>query len=100
MNDIMSKDFFLAGNATFTIHNNKVDHFTYKTRAPIFLSLLKCPNNESDYCYIGVLTDSLQVKLTSKSRITKESKSFKVVTWVLKKFLGGGMPEGYVIKHE
>lgn len=58
------KTFILAGNAIFTVKSAKTGkHFTYKvSRAkgnkdsrPWFVSVLRGPNNGSDYSYIGCL---------------------------------------------
>lgn len=54
------KDFILAGNATFTLlSENTNTHFTYKMVKSkddenlYFIKLLRGPNNEEDYSYLG-----------------------------------------------
>ena len=102
----LSKNFFLGGNATFTVDNGKGEHFTYKIRQPkpempFFVSLMTGPDNESNFTYMGVVSPlDGHVKLTAKSRVTNEAKSVKVAQWALNKvWTNGELPEGYNIRH-
>lgn len=104
----LDKNFFTGGNATFTVENNKGEHYTFKIRRPkngpvyYFVSLLRGPNNESDYSYLGVLNPlNGEVRLTPKSRMTDYSKPVLVVRWALKHVFGDGLiPTDYNIHHE
>jgi len=109
----LSKDFFLGGNATFTVENPTGDYYTFKIRKakgnarynnqPYFVGLLSGPNNETDYTYLGMM-DNLEtgsIRLTAKSRMKDDSKPVKVVRWALLHSFGDGLiPEGYKIRHE
>lgn len=111
-NEIRSFDFFLGGNATFTVSNDKGEHYTYKIRRPapdrpedqppFFVNLLSGPDNEGDYTYIGMLLpEGPAVKLTKKSKMTQDSVPVRVVNWALKQIkLGRPLPPGYAVQHE
>lgn len=112
MNNIKTLDAICAGNATFTIHNDKGTHFTYRVKhagrgnsldrtSPLFVSVLTGPCNETAYTYMGIVTKDGYVKLTAKSHFKDDSLSVKV----LRHFLyllreGKTIPEGYGIHHE
>ncbi len=104
---MLNKEFFLGGNATFTVENGKGTHYTFKIRqpkpdSPHFVSLLSGPDNENSYTYLGIMArHNLFVWLTAKSRFTQDSLPVKVVRWALRMILEGKeLPEGYKIRHE
>lgn len=78
----ISKEFVIAGNATFTIETPE-GHRTYKVeyveaserwKESWFVKLLVGPDNGSDYAYVGKLNDFTgQIMLTSKSRLTADA---------------------------
>ena len=114
MTNIHSLTAILAGNATFTIHNDKGTHFTYRVKhagrgnsldrtSPLFVSVLTGPCNETAYTYMGIVTKDGQVKFTyaSHHHFKEDSLSVRVLRHFL--FLlrnGGFIPEGYGIHHE
>jgi hypothetical protein len=114
MNDIKTFQFFTGGNATFTVSNNKGEHYTYKIRrreegrdgkpTPFFVSLLSGPDNESSYTYLGIMdmqNDRPVVRLTAKSRLREDSKPVQVVRWALNAVRWNHeLPPGYAIQHE
>ncbi len=78
MHSQVSKDFITAGNSTFTIETPAGTHYTYKVcqsepsvaypQPAWFVKLLSGPDNESDYTYLGKLSDFTgQVSATVKS---------------------------------
>lgn len=75
--------FLFGGKATLTLKSLKTgNHYTYKIRSNkektvFFVSLLNGPNNDSDYMYMGTIFDKKNFKLTSKSKVSKEAKSYK-----------------------
>lgn len=104
----LTKQFFAGGNATFTVQNNKGQHYTFKIRQPKgdnkphFVSLLTGPDNEHSYTYLGILNlETAEVRLTAKSKMNNESVPVKVVRWALSKVWNNQtLPEGYDIRHE
>jgi hypothetical protein len=103
--------FFSAGNAIFTIANNKGEHYTYRIkhkpakgsyRESWFMSLLTGPQNTSDYTYLGLFDPkNLKVILTRASKFTNESRPVKVAEWAFMLVKEGkAFPEGYSLQHE
>lgn len=106
VNTINDKRFFTGGRATFTVANNKGDHYTFKIghreeTQPFFVSLLTGPDNESSYTYLGIYNPETHgVRLTQKSKYTEDSTPVKVVRWALRQVVEGKtLPEGYTIQH-
>ncbi len=101
----LTKNFFLGGRATFTVQNNKGEHYTFKVsqraESPFFVSLMTGPDNENSFSYMGLLhPDNGWVKLTHNSKVTEDTISLAVVRWALKKvWSNGDLPEGYNIRH-
>jgi hypothetical protein len=107
------KRFILAGNAIFTLSNNKGEHLTFRVRAkqddpnraPVyFVSLLAGADNVNDYTYLGMVDASTgAVRLTKKStdnNFTDATKSVMVIRWSLALiFAGKSFPVGYDIRH-
>ncbi len=98
----VSKDFVLAGNATFTIEvpadfadaNGYQLHYTYKVQQPEatkeypnpchFIKLLTGPDNVSSYSYLGILDAKTgAVKLTAKSKLQADSVPVKLLGRIL-----------------
>lgn len=117
----LDKNFFMGGNATFTVDNGKGTHYTFKIRqpkhqrpgytgpAPHFISLLTGPDNENSYTYMGMVQEShptpdetrLTIKLTAKSKYNDDSAPVKVARWALFHAMTDRiLPEGYSIHHE
>ena len=99
----VTKEFVIAGNATFTVSNNKGEHFTYKVQSPnkkgeiFFAKVLSSPDN---YSYMGVLNpDTCKVHKGSKG-MNQNTKSVKVLEWALNVINGKStLPKGYDIQH-
>jgi hypothetical protein len=129
MNDIKDPRFFTAGDALFTVKNNKGDHYTYSIVTakdstgkpkPTFVGLLTGPDNTSSYTYIGILDhdtnrwssnnpfirrviidDKNAIWLTPKSKYTVDTVPVRVLRWAIKSVItGSNLPEGYSIQHE
>jgi hypothetical protein len=94
--------FMLAGNATITLRSVKTEkRYTYKIREvndqtisfeePLrhryFVGLLKGPDNEHDFLYLGMITtdsDGIPTfKLTRASRLAYTHKAVQALTWTL-----------------
>jgi len=105
---MLSNEFLLAGDATFTVSNDVSRHYTYRIwniREGLWgVSLLTGPDNTADYTYIGCVykdsSDNLVFTTTKKSRVNYDSASVKVLIWALL-VIGGAkpLPEGYDIQH-
>ncbi len=106
MNNITNPKFFTGGRATFTVTNNKGEHYTFrishsKPTQPLFVSLLTGPCNESNYTYMGIFSpEQNEVKLTKASKFNNDSTPVKVVRWAIKQVgVGVPLPTGYSIQH-
>jgi Family of unknown function (DUF6011) len=102
-----AKQFALAGNATITLESLKTGaHFTFKIRekesitdggAIHFVSLLRGPNNESDFTYVGLIRDG-KFFLTRSSRVSADAPSFKAFDYFWNK-TNGAIPPQLVVHH-
>lgn len=111
-NITLTRDFFLGGKATFTVHNTQSgEHRTYKIRRPEptaqypnpawFLKQMTGTDNESHYSYIGMInpTDGT-VKLTKASKFAEDSNTVKAARWVVSRvMLGTQIPDQIDIRH-
>lgn len=92
----VSKQFLLAGNATFTVEcpkGAKYPHVTYKVEKTekterwdeaYFVKVLCGPNNEEDYVYLGRLdTFTGQLQLTRKSALPATAFRVRLLNKVL-----------------
>lgn len=109
---MISEKFLFAGNSTFTVSNNKGEHYTFKVESAkngltnlnpktYFVKLLTGPDNSNSYTYLGMIKNGRTV-LTNKSKYKKESTPLKVINWALNKILNinaSKIPKGYSIDH-
>lgn len=110
----LTKQFILAGNATFTVETPANGHRTYKVEyaeakngfpEAYFVKLLTGPDNESDYTYLGKLdTHTAEVKTTAKSKSLDGSYSHKLINRVLPRLWcgdhGAYEQHGFKVHHE
>lgn len=120
-----ARSFMLAGNAIFTLQSCKTGaRYTYKIhkadeepgKAPTwFVSLLTGPDNLGDYQYLGLISatqsfrisedgqgstvQTLQFRLTKKSRLPITSLPVLAFRWVFEKLRAGIEPVGVEIWH-
>jgi len=94
----------LAGKATFTVSNDKKEHYTFKvTRSKdkrvYFVALLTGADNEHSYQYIGLLMPThKKMRVTSASKMSDDSIPVKVFNWAMKIIDNvKALPEGYDI---
>ena len=105
-NKINNPQFFTGGKATFTVFNDKNEHYTFrisqKNETPFFVSMLTGPDNWANYSYVGLYNPTqLALRLTAKSKMNAESKPVKVFNWAVKMVAERKeLPEGYGIVHE
>jgi hypothetical protein len=106
---MISREFLLAGNATFTVSNPQGKYYTFKVTqakhstgngpAPFFIKVLTGPDNSNSFTYLGMVLES-GVKLTRASKYTKDSMIYRVADWVVRGILNEGyVPAGYSIDH-
>lgn len=107
---MLTKEFFLAGNAIFTVQSKTGQHYTFKISKKeasgqwpetYFVNLLTGPDNLSDYTYLGILNSSdASIRLTGKSAYDGKSLPVRVIRWALGLvWTGSKIPEGYQIHH-
>ena len=104
---MISTEFLLAGNATFTVSNPEGDHYTYKVKKTknknihgkysFFISILTGPDY---YTYLGMVLETCEVTLTKKSKYKADTRAFKVANWAVQHVMANvPLPEGYEIEH-
>lgn len=96
---MLTKEFFAAGKAIFTIEPSKqyIDstpdkksHYTYQIKRSkdgkvYFISFFTGRDNYNDYSYLGLFIPTTgEVKLTSKSRWTNDDRVVKIVSRTIK----------------
>lgn len=98
--------FMRAGNATFTIVSRTTStRFTYRVRKSedgkcFFVSLLRGPDNNADYTYMGIL-EGRRFRLTPKSKVTFEAPAYKAFLWVFNQVrIKHTLPESVEFWHE
>ena len=64
-----------------------------------FVSLLSGPDNESDFVYLGMVSDNV-FRLTRKSRMTSDSLPVRAFTWAFTKLVQRTMPPQLEVWHE
>lgn len=103
-----AKTFCLAGNATITLESLKTSaHYTFKIREKSeegrptvwFVNLLRGPDNESDYMYMGLIRDG-RFSLTKNSKVSIDALSFKAFNYFWNFDHCGVIPPQLVIHHE
>ena len=106
--------FVLAGNATFTVVSKKTEaRFTFKCKRadeddsrpmrPWFVSLLRGPDNESDYTYLGLVRESwngLRYEHGRKSKVSPDAPSARAASWLIGNVLRGQLPESCELWHD
>ena len=116
---MVSQEFVLAGDAIFTVSNGKGDHYTFRVTRKAsrgaanvrrygewcwFVSVLKGPDNGSDYLYLGIVDAKRgSLRLTGKAGLPAESVPVKVLIWALRHIWAGSrdsdLPAGYSIQN-
>lgn len=110
------REYLFAGNCVFTLVSvKKGARFTYKVRARkedvvkyaelmklaaqggefpeegficYFVNLLRGPNNEKDFAYLGVLRKPDRFFTTSKSQVSRHAVAHKALVWFLNEMRG------------
>lgn len=102
-----AKTFCLAGNATITLESLQTSaHYTFKIREKAaegrptvwFVNLLRGPDNESDYMYMGLIRDGV-FSLTKNSKVSADCLSFKAFNYFWNRY-NDVIPPQLVIHHE
>lgn len=106
-NGAPSKIFITAGKATFTISKLATgERFTYRIEKPenfrgdYFGSVMKGSDNETDYRYIGMISDrDLALRFTKGSKFQADSKEARGLAFALAVVAGRKtLPEGYELR--
>lgn len=109
----VSKQFCLAGDATFTVSKPDGTHRTYRIqhvpangrwKPAYFVHLLTGPDNTNDYTYVGVLDDFAgHVQVTRKSPYLQDSGPVKLLNRILARIWGDDhdayQQHGYATRH-
>ena len=104
---MISTEFLLAGNATFTVSNPEGKHYTFKVikskskntngKYMFFIKVLTGPDI---YTYVGVVEQYGGVRLTKKSKYKNDTLLFKVADWAIRTVMfTQELKEGYHIDH-
>lgn len=105
---VATPEWILAGKATWTVSNDKGQHYTFKTEkgkrsGAWFLSVLNGPDNENNYGPLGILRADGTVgntQLAVNGRSLNDSKARKVAEWAIAIIWGRkSLPAGYAINH-
>jgi len=110
----VTKQFILAGDATFTIDTPADGHRTFRVRYNEaserwpecwFVSMLTGSDNESDYSYLGKLDRFTgQLVLTAKSKLPADSHAVRLLNRVLARVWTGDHAayehHGFITHHE
>ena len=104
-----TRQFILAGHATFTVNNDKGQHYTYLVRkregTEIFPETFFVACLSGGYRYLGVLApnDGRLVHAAYKSPLPPTHEAVTVLRWALRlvwREAWHKLPEGYGIVHE
>lgn len=97
---MLTKQFLLAGQATFTLEipadyqesHSTPSHYTWKVtykegtngyKDTYFASLLTGPDNESDYTYLGIVSPLGDLRTTRASKLPEDSQPVKLLKRVI-----------------
>ena len=95
-----------GGKGEITLTSAKTGaHYTYRFRqpradAPIFVSLLSGPDNESSYTYLASIFDGTHLRLTRASRALADTPSWRALSWTWERLARGVIPSTLTIQHE
>jgi hypothetical protein len=101
--------YMLAGRAKITIRSVKTgNRFTYKVTkkkegAIWFVNLLRGPDNENDFQYMGVIKPSGKGFIftrTAKSRVTDDAVSMEAFKWMFNRVSVNLLPDNLEVWHE
>lgn len=104
--------FMLAGKAIFTIENPQTGaRFTFMiehpeqreheaTRPPHFVNVLRGPDNEHDYTFLGTIFDGRTFRHGKKSPIGKDAPSAKAFEWLWRRLQARQSVEPACLFHE
>jgi hypothetical protein len=103
--------YMLAGRAKITIRSKVTQaRFTYKIRKLKdgdiwFVNLLRGPDNDADYQYMGIVKKSdtgkgLIFTRTAKSRVTDDAVSMKAFRWMFARVAVDLLPDNLEVWHE
>lgn len=99
--------FMMAGNSTITLRSERTgSRFTYKIKQSgdgrvWFVNLLRGPDNESDYIYIGIVDTEWVFRRGQKSKVSADAPSAKAFNWTMQHLVQKqAIPDNLEIWHE
>jgi hypothetical protein len=103
-----ARTFVRAGNAYLTLRSAKTGtRYTYRVRrkkeddrAPLFVSVLYGPNNETDYQYIGSVFDGFTFRTTAASRLPSDATPVKAFGYFARALQHDQIPDNLEVWHE
>jgi hypothetical protein len=104
-----AREFLLAGNARVTLVSGKTGvRFTYRVRRPEgvdpkrphFVALLRGPDNEEDYAFLGTIFHDGHFVMGRNSRISGEAPSARAFRYAWSALHCFAMPHGVEVWHE
>lgn len=107
---MLTNDFIIAGDAIFTVQNNKGEHYTFRVEKKKaeknypdawFVRVMTGTENTAHYSYLGLLDSEFgKIRLTRASRFAEDDVRTKVARWAIGKIWSReALPEGYEIRH-
>jgi len=101
---MITREFILAGQATFTVSNPQGVHYTFRVAmsgTAHFAAVLTGSDNERSYTYAGIVNAvDGSLRATGASRIAADAESWKVLAWALRRiWRQDELPQGYEIRH-
>jgi hypothetical protein len=102
---MLSKNFVLAGRASFIVENAKGENVTVKvsksrpnSKYPTPVYFVSLRHNNDAWAYAGLLTPRFGIKIGFKTRATERAR--KIAEWALKIIdTGAAVPQGYRLAH-
>lgn len=99
--------FVLGGNATFTLVSKQTgDRYTFRVRAAkdkrgmYFASTLIGSDNETDYAYLGYISDRHGLALQAGKKGKPDDVRFRALAWLLRALAADHMPSTVEFWHE
>lgn len=103
---MISLDFVKAGNAIFTVNNDKDEHYTYEViyksgNNPIYFVFV-LTGGDGHYSYMGNMNvGSITARPAGKSKFKPDSRAVRVFNFSMRIIAGKQeLPKGYDIQHE
>ena len=101
-----TREFLMAGKATFTFQSKTGEHFTFKVTKPdqfrgeYFANVMTGTDNEKDFSYVGMMNEYLNLRGTKGSKLPMDDKRVLVLKFALDIIAGRKpLPQGYTLQN-